>query len=143
MRPVAYGNGHIRQNQIMHKAIDALHLTPSDQTSIISGIPIVFWAALDATTTSKTFSIPAGMKFKVIDAWAVMQAAGQAGDFFNCTDGTSAIITAINVAAAGDKDIVRTTQIDDATYTINGGTLVLSNTSAAVGTLFVMAIRVV
>jgi len=142
MRPVAHGNGHMRQTDIMNRAIDPLHLTPSDLTKINCGIPFIFWAELDGTTTSKSYSIPAGMKFRVIDAWAVMTGAGAASDAFNCTDGTNAIITPIDVSAASDKDIVRATTIDDARYEINGGTLALTNTSAAVGTLFVMVIRV-
>lgn len=142
MRPVIRGQGGIRQTDLGNKTVDPVHLAPADLTPINCGIPFIFFADLDGTTTSKSYSIPAGMKFQVLDAWVIMTGAGGASDTFTCTDGTTAIITAIDVSAAGDKDIVRTTEIDNATYEINGGTLVLANTSAATGKLCVMAIRV-
>ena len=144
MRAVAHGNGHIRQQDVMHKAVDPIHLAEADQGPINGGIPFEFYGALDGTTTSVTVTLPAGFKVRVTDVWGVMTGAGGASDTYEVTDGTNSITGGtVDVSSAGDTDIVRATEIDDAFHEIDGGgTIVMQNASAATVIVYVHCIRV-
>ena len=83
------------------------------------------------TPTGGTNSVSLTMerKFTVVDAHAVLKAAGTTSDAYQIFNGSNAISDAVSIASAGDKDIVRIGEIDDAQMEIAaGGTLKVTST---------------
>jgi len=82
-----------------------------------------------ATGGTNSVSLTMERKFTVIDAHAVLKGAGTTSDAYQIFNGSNAISDAVSIAAAGDKDIVRIGEIDDAQMEIAaGGTLKVTST---------------
>ena len=82
-----------------------------------------------ATGGTNSVSLTMERKFTVIDAHAVLKGAGTTSDAYQIFNGSNAISDAVSIAAAGDRDIVRIGEIDDAQMEIAaGGTLKVTST---------------
>ena len=82
--------------------------------------------------STNSVSLTMERKFTVIDAHAVLKAAGTTSDTYQIFNGSNAISDAVSIASASDKDIVRIGEIDDARMEIAaGGTLGVKVTAAA------------
>ena len=82
-----------------------------------------------ATGGTNSVSVTMERKFTVIDAHAVLLAAGSASDTFQILNATNAISDAVDISGAGDKDIARIGEIDNAYMEIAaGGTLKVTST---------------
>jgi hypothetical protein len=101
---------------------------------LLADLPVVYGLEVsdlaDATNVIKA-SLPA--KMRLVDAWVVMKGAGTAGGTVAVTDGTNVIVTAIVVAAAGDKDIVRAAEIDDVYHVLEEGAAIEVDTVSTGG----------
>lgn len=85
-------------------------------------------------------SVPFDMR--VIDFWAVMHGAGASGDTVNLTDGSNSIIGgAIDVSSAGDTDVLRAVEMDNAYWDLDkGDDLVVATASGALVDCYVKVV---
>lgn len=100
--------------------------SPAETVPVLFVIPIAggVAAALNVTVREKT---------RIIDAWAVHTAAGEASDTITVGNGANAITDAMSWAGA-DKVVVRAGQIDDAYHAIAaGGSLRVTTVDADAG----------
>ena len=82
-----------------------------------------------ATGGTNSVSLTMESKFTVIDAHAVLKAAGTTSDTYQVFNGSNAISDAVDISAAADTDIVRIGKINDANMEIAaGGTLKVTST---------------
>ena len=87
-------------------------------------IPLIYQITTTAgATNSQTITLDRA--FSVIDAWAVLVGgAGTTSDTFQVFNNVTALSDAVSIASAGDTDIVRIGEINDAVYQFSaGGTL--------------------
>jgi len=90
-------------------------------------------------TPFKIFDSDAPAKFRVLDMFGYMTGAGATSDTVKLTDGSSDIVTAVDVSAYSDKDIIRAAAIDDAKNEIAaGGSLHVVTASGALCKVFVL-----
>tara|TARA_R100001594_G_scaffold124645_1_gene161511 strand:- start:10 stop:444 length:435 start_codon:yes stop_codon:yes gene_type:complete len=124
MRAKAFGNGHIRGVDLMHRGIDPLHLKESDKGGLTGGIPFVLYSTVGTGDSSPvTVTSDSPLKFRIIDWHVVKTSAASGGQTAKLTDGSSDITNAadLNVAA---NNIVDGGQIITAEHEIaKGGTL--------------------
>ena len=87
-------------------------------------IPLIFQITTTANATNSQ-TITLDRAFSVVDAWAVLVGgAGTTSDTYQLFNDTTAISDAVSIASAGDTDIVRIGEINDASYQLSaGGTL--------------------
>ena len=82
-----------------------------------------------ATGGTNSVSLTMERKFTVIDAHAVLKAAGTTSDAYQVFNGSNAISDAVDISSAADTDIVRIGKINDANMEIAaGGTLKVTST---------------
>jgi len=88
--------------------------------NVVGGIPVVHRILL-ASGADANHDVTLTHKTRIIDAWIVMKGAGTAGSAVTISDGSNTIVTALSttgtdnvVATAGDTDIARAAEIDDA-----------------------------
>jgi len=138
MRGTLRGNGHLRQQDIMHGAVDGHHLSNADASAGIDcGIPLVIRVTI--TGPAVTLSIP--FRCQVLDSWVILSAAGGASDTITLTNGSDDIAE-INCNGS-DKDIKAADSIDDDFNTIaKDGSLVVTPASGAVGLVNILVIKV-
>jgi len=144
MRAKAFGNGHIRGVDLMHRGIDPLHLKESDAGGLTGGIPFVLYQAT-AGAAGPTFSITTDspLKFRIIDWHIVMTGAGAGSDTAKLTDGTNDVTNAVDVSSAADTAVVDGGQINDLYHEIDkGGTLNVVTASSAHCIVYVSCITV-
>jgi len=94
-------------------------------------IPILYKIAVDGGAT-ESVSVTVDRNLEVVDVWCHLLADGGAnGNSLQVLNGTDAITDAFVTGTAGDKDVVRCGEIDDAYYKITaGGTLKVTSTSS-------------
>jgi hypothetical protein len=114
----------------------------------IGALPMVFRTLVASGANGDVdITLGAGMKIRVLDAWAVLKGAGTAGCLLTLKSTGNAITDAMDVAAGGDKDVFRCGEIDDAQQEIVAGGI-LRWTKASTGgdfpgaECYVLAIRV-
>ena len=87
-------------------------------------VPLLYQMTTVAGATG-SITITLDRAFSVIDAWAVLVGgAGTTSDTFQVFNDTTALSDVVSIASAGDSDIVRIGEINDAVYQLSaGGTL--------------------
>lgn len=138
-RPKTYGGGLISGEEIRSSVLDGHH--PKAFTGFTQmGLPILVQFQTVSGTSSYNFTMP--RKCKVIDMWAVQNAAGGAADTAKLTDGTNDITNALDLNKS-DKVVTRVGTIDDAYSTIaKDGTLNVTTASDATADIFVLLIPI-
>lgn len=99
---------------------------------------------LSSESDVKIFDL-APFKFRVLDMYLVMYGAGAAGDTVDVQDASanSIIGGSIDVAAAGDTDVLRAVEIDDAFYEIaKDGDLRVVTASGALAEVYIWIVPV-
>jgi hypothetical protein len=116
------------QNRKLQGIMDGRLVKAMDDGENFGFIPVVL--RIDtATGGTNSVSVTMERKFTVIDAHAVLLAAGSASDTFQILNATNAISDAVDISGAGDKDIARIGEIDNAYMEIAaGGTLKVTST---------------
>lgn len=114
--------------------------------NVIGGIPVIFRILLGSGANAN-HDVTVTNKVRVIDAWNAMKGAGTAGSTVTVQNNTNAISDAMDCSSAGDKDVVRAGEIDDAYHEIAaGGTLRVATASSGGdfpgAECYVMALRV-
>lgn len=94
----------------------------------------VFRATLPSGADADT-DVVMDHKIRVLDAWVVMSGAGTAGGLVTLKESANAISDAVDVSAAGDTDVVRVGEIDDAQHEV-AATETLRWSSASAGADF-------
>ena len=86
-------------------------------------IPLVYcFETAGGATESESVVVSRAMR--VYDAHVILKGAGTSSDAFQILNGSDAISDSVSIASAGDKDIVRIGEVDDAYYDVAaGGTL--------------------
>ena len=143
MRAKAFGNGHIRGVDIMHRGLDPIHLKESDTGGLTGGIPFVLYQATAGAAGPFSITTDSPLKFRIIDWHVVMTGAGASTDDVKLTDGTNNVTNAVDVSSAVDTAVVDGGQIDDLYHEIaKGGTLNVVTTSSADCIVYVNCITV-
>ena len=91
-------------------------------------IPLLYVFTTDSGATESE-SVVVDRAIRVVDAHAVLKGAGTTSDTYQVFNGSNAISDAVSIASAGDKDVVRIGEIDDARHEVAaGGTLKVTAT---------------
>lgn len=143
MRAKAFGNGHIRGVDLMHRGIDPLHLKESDAGGLTGGIPFVLYKAVATSDSSPvTITSDSPLKFRIIDWHVVKTSVSAVGQTAKLTDGSSDITDAAALAVAANA-IVDGTQIVTAEHEIaKGGTLSITLVNSPGCIIYVSCITV-
>ncbi len=103
----------------------------------------VLSTATVAGTAAYTLVASAPYAFRVVDAWVVMTGAGASSDTFTVQKGSDDITDAVDVSSAGDTDVVRFGEIDDAYHELQkGDALKVATASGAVGIVYVLCVAI-
>lgn len=139
-RPNTYGGGVYSTEDLRASILDGHH--PKAFTGFTQmGLPILVQFTTVSGTSAYSLTMP--RKVKVIDVWAVQNAAGGAADTVTVKNGSTAISDALDLNKS-DKVVTRAGTIDDAQATIEkSGTLALTTASDATADVFVLLIPVV
>lgn len=114
------------------------HGEPSRFPVGFKGVAVVLASEGSTAATVSIENLPA---CRVLDCWAVMVGAGDTSDTFKITDGTNDISDTVDVSSAGDTDVVRVGEIDDAYRDITeGGTIAVARASAAACDVYVLVV---
>lgn len=133
----ADGTGNVISN------INGTELDSVAATTGTYGIPVVIVAANAGAADINVFSGVAPFKFRVLDAWAVNTQAGNAGNWKLQDDGANDI-TASVAYGAGDTDITRADEIDDAYHDITTSEElhVINSNAADTSIVYISVLRV-
>ena len=115
-------------NRKLQGIMDGRLVKAMDDGENFGFIPVVL--RIDtATGGTNSVSVTMERKFTVIDAHAVLLAAGTTSDTFQVLNATNAISDAVDISSVGDKGIARIGEIDNAHMEIAaGGTLKVTST---------------
>lgn len=106
----------------------------------------VFVLHASADTSASSFSFDGDpvqlKKFRVIQAWGIMTAAGAASDTAQVQIDSNAITEAVDLSALADKDVFDFASLDDAYYDVaRDGALKLVTASAAQCDVYLLCVR--
>ena len=119
------------QNRKFQNFLDGVMPKVSDGGGSSGAIPRIYRLTTAADATNSV-SVTVDTNFEVSDVWCMLLADGGAnGNAFQVLNDSTAITDSIVVGTAGDKDVVRCGEIDNAGYKIAaGGTLKATATDA-------------
>lgn len=139
--------GAVSVTKLANAILTGLKVATVADANTAGGLPVVHRIAIAGGAAGNT-DVVLDHKTRVIDVWAVLGGAGEAGDTIQVLAGAAAITDAMSWAGA-DKAVVRAGEIDDAAHEIAaGGTLRVTTTDAdagadvAPGVVYVLGIRV-
>ena len=125
-------DGSAWQTVATHSNIDGSNLAETAEDDTTPGLMAVFPVAIAGGPQGDT-DITVDGKWRVIDAWAVHTAAGEANDTIQIKNAGNAITDAMDWSGA-DQVIVRASSINDANHEIaDGGTLRVTTTDDDAG----------
>jgi hypothetical protein len=112
-------------------------------------LPFVTEVSMSSTESTEDFFGGASVPFdcRVIDVWAVMTGAGDSSDTYVVSQvrgaTTTAITDTVDVSSAGDRDIVRAGEINDASSDLQPGDFLRCTTADnALVRVYVMLMRI-
>jgi hypothetical protein len=115
-------------NRKMQNLLSGVMPKRSNSGGTVGLLPIMYVFETDGAATESE-SVVVGRAIRVVDAHAVLKGAGTTSDTYQVFNGSNAISDAVSIASAGDKDVVRIGEIDDAYHEIDaGGTLKVTAT---------------
>jgi hypothetical protein len=107
------------------------------------GVPFVAFCQTVTGTTAYTLISAAEKKFRVINAWLIMTAAGGASDTVVLSNGSTAITDTADVSLLADKDLMDFTSFNDASYAVAaGGSLKVTTASDALCQVYALCMWV-
>lgn len=115
------------QNRKMQNLLTGV-MSKRTNTGGTTGLIPLLYVFETAGAATESESVVVDRAIRVVDAHVVLKGAGTTSDTFQILNGTNAISDTVSVASAGDKDVVRVGELDDAYHEI-----------AAAGTLKVTA----
>jgi hypothetical protein len=114
--------------------------------NVNGGLPVVHRITMPSGANANT-NVTLTHKTRVLDAWWVLAGAGTGGSSVVLSNTANVIVTSINVASGGDKDLFRAAAIDDTYHTIDAGGVLRATHASSSGDFpgaecYVLGIRV-
>lgn len=125
----ALASGAVTLAKVSAATMDGTIAKVTANANVIGGLPVLHRVDIASGANGDT-DVTLTHKTRVVDVWAVMTAAQTAGSTLTVKNSTTAITDAFSTASAGDRDIVRAGEINDASHEIAAaGTLRISKAS--------------
>ena len=113
----------LTQNRKLQNFTRGTYTALTDDGGTGGAIPLLYKMTTVAGATG-SITITLDRAFSVVDCWAVLTGgAGTTSDTYQLFNNVTAISDAVSIASAGDTDIVRIGEINDAVYQFSPGVL--------------------